>query len=804
MINKDVLFPLNGWLSRNTSKKMTVPLSLGILARELLMVLTCFLMGRAVLFEQMAPFGIGIFAVLLSKKKGGFTAFLAVTAGAISFRLTDGGFLKFHGGTTILAMLIFALLWNLFGRKSNSWSAFRTAFSVSLSLLVANIVLLLFDGFLMYEMLMGIFESIVGFVTVYIFSLSVDVLWDIKRRQVLSGEEMICLCIFLSLLIIGFWEIQILGFPLRNILTIFLTLLFAYVGGAGIGATVGITAGFMLSLASTPDPALMGNLAICGLLAGVFRELGRPGSGIAFLLANILMTFYINRSTYVILPFGEIAGAIVLLLLVPRNSIEFMKRFLHVGAVRGDEQNYYGKRVQELTVGRLSEFARVFRHLSKVFGRISDRSSSIGQEELSKLFDMVAGQVCSACPLYRSCWERDLHHTYTGIFELLSACEEKGVIERKDVPANMARRCLNVNSLVDGLNQIYKTYRNNMIWHQRMNDCRQLVAEQLEGVGQVVTELAAELDMDIRFRSGFEDAIRLELDKKGIHAKEILALEKPGGKLEISIRKPGCNGKRECLTQIEPIVSKIIGKPMSRQYKECTRGGKEDCVIHLAEAKQFEIITGVARKPKKESSTCGDSYSFTSVRDGKYMLALSDGMGFGARAAEESSAVISLLENFLEAGFDQSITISTINSILMLRSREEMFATADLCIMDLVKGEAEFIKIGGISSFIRRKDTIDIIRQPALPMGILDYVEPENIIVPIFDEDMVVMVTDGILDAFSAMEDEEQGLADFIATLNTTNPQELAELIMEEALYHTDGDAKDDMTVMAGRVWQPF
>ena len=124
--------------------------------------------------------------------------------------------------------------------------------------------------------------------------------------------------------------------------------------------------------------------------------------------------------------------------------------------------------------------------------------------------------------------------------------------------------------------------------------------------------------------------------------------------------------------------------------------------------------------------------------------------------------------------------------------------------MDLVKGEAELIKIGGVSSFIRRRDSIDIIRQPALPMGILDDVEPEKIIVSIYDEDMVVMVTDGILDAFSAMEDEEQALADFIATLETTNPQELAELIMEEALYPSDGDAKDDMTVMAGRVWQPF
>jgi stage II sporulation protein E len=569
LINKDVLFPLNGWLCRNINDKRSVSLSLGLLARELLMVLTCFLMGRAVLFQQIAPFGIGIFAVLLSKKKGGLTAFLAVTAGAISFRLASGGFLQHHVRVTILAMLLFVIIWNLFGKKSTNWSVFRTAVSVSSCILLVNTAFLLLYGFLMYEMLVGLFESVVGFVTVYIFSLSVDVLWDVKKRQILSGEEMICLCIFLSLLIIGFWEVQILGFSLRNILAIFLTLLFAYVGGAGIGATIGITAGFMLSLASTPDPILMGNLAICGLLAGVFKELGRLGSGTAFLLANILMTFYINRSTYVILPFGEIAGGIILLILLPRKSIEVMKRFIQAGGIRGDDQYYYGKRVQEITVGRLSEFAQVFRHLSRVFGRISDRSSSIGQEELSRLFDMVAEEVCSGCPLYWSCWDRDFYQTYTGIFELLSACEEKGVIERKDVPANMARRCLDINKLIEGLNRTYQAYCSNMMWHQKMNDCRQLVAEQLEGVGQVVTELAAELDMDIRFRGGLEDTIRLELDKKGIQAKEILALEKPGGKLEISIRKPACNGKRECLRQIEPMVSKIIGKPMNTEFQQC-------------------------------------------------------------------------------------------------------------------------------------------------------------------------------------------------------------------------------------------
>jgi stage II sporulation protein E len=452
----------------------------------------------------------------------------------------------------------------------------------------------------------------------------------------------------------------------------------------------------------------------------------------------------------------------------------------------------------------LNEFSQVFHHLSKIFGRISERNSAAGQEELSGLFNLVAEHVCKGCPLYRSCWERDFYNTYTNMFDMLTACEAKGYIEKSDIPPALSRRCMNSGGLVEDLNVVYTAYRSNLKWQQRINDCRQLVAEQLDGVSHVVTQLAAELDMDVRFRKSMEDAIRLELDKNGIQTKEVLVLEKSGGKVEISIMKSACKGKRECITQIEGIVSRVMGKPMSRQHRECTQAGRKDCTLHLEEARQFEVITGVSRKPKQEGLTCGDSYSFTSVKDGKYLLALSDGMGFGARAAEESSAVISLLENFLEAGFDQNITIKTINSILMLRSREEMFATADLCIMDLVGAGADFIKIGGVPSFIRRQDKVEIIRQTALPMGILEEVQLENITVPIYDEDMIIMVTDGILDAFSSMGDGEKSLANFIATLDTTNPQELSDSIMEEAMFNTDGEARDDMTVMAGRVWKPY
>jgi stage II sporulation protein E len=741
MILKEA-FPLHqsSIFNRKKLTKRRLNLNAAGLLRELALIPFCFLIGRAVMFNEMAPFGAALFAVLLNKRMGGFSAFIAICAGLFSCSL-DAFSLKYAG-----VMIIVALVGTVFPRKRRSLSF--VSVTVFLSLMAINALYAAFNSFLAYELLTGFFESITGFIMVYIFSIAADVMKEQKRRRVLSGEEIICLSIVLSLTIIGFWNITILGISLRNVAAVFLILLMAAIGGAGVGSAMGITVGFVLSLSTFPDPSLLGVLAVCGLMAGTFKGLGRFGSIMAFALANALMTFYINQSTYVILPFVEIAAASLFVMVLPPKAIRYLKQFLDHSFLRMRDQQHYVKRMQELTVGRLNEFSQVFYHLSKAFGRISEHKHATCQEEISALFDQVAVRVCKGCALYRSCWHRDFYNTYSAMFDMLTLCETQGDISIGDMPGWLRKRCLNPESLPYVLKNVYTTYCSDLRWRRQLDDCRQLVAEQLEGVSRVVTRLASELDMDVRFKKDLEETIYMELDKRGIRVRDSLALEKPGGKLEISISKACCSGRRECTEQVEKVVTEIVGKPMNCINRECISNGRDHCVLRLVEARQFEVITGVARKAGEDNAACGDSYSFTPVKDGRYLLALSDGMGTGARAAEESSAVISLLENFLEAGFDQDITINTINSILMLRSREEIFATADICVLDLVNCHADFIKIGAVSTFIRRGDNVITIQEATLPIGILDEVEPNKITVPIQDEDMLIMVTDGVFDAF--------------------------------------------------------
>ena len=110
----------------------------------------------------------------------------------------------------------------------------------------------------------------------------------------------------------------------------------------------------------------------------------------------------------------------------------------------------------------------------------------------------------------------------------------------------------------------------------------------------------------------------------------------------------------------------------------------------------------------------GDSFNVVTLKEGRELIVLSDGMGVGRKAAQESKATVNLLEELFNTGFGQEVAVKTVNSILLLRQRES-FATVDLALIDLYSGEIDSIKIGGspLVSQTRKKSRYHIKQQPS-------------------------------------------------------------------------------------------
>ena len=65
------------------------------------------------------------------------------------------------------------------------------------------------------------------------------------------------------------------------------------------------------------------------------------------------------------------------------------------------------------------------------------------------------------------------------------------------------------------------------------------------------------------------------------------------------------------------------------------------------------------------------------------------------------------------------------------------------------------------------------------------------------DYDMIVLVSDGVMDAFGDGEE----LKNFINNQSTTNPQTLSDQVLDRAVELVEGKCEDDFTVVAVRIY---
>ncbi len=215
--------------------------------------------------------------------------------------------------------------------------------------------------------------------------------------------------------------------------------------------------------------------------------------------------------------------------------------------------------------------------------------------------------------------------------------------------------------------------------------------------------------------------------------------------------------------------------------------------VHTAR-ERYTIRVGVSGYAK-EKAVSGDSYICADLKDGDYMIALSDGMGKGESASRESELTITSLYNLMKAGFDVELALKTINSLLLFKSTEEIFSTVDLGLFSKVTGKMKFFKIGAAATFIKRADKVETIKVSALPMGIVDSIRINHLELQARRGDEIIIVSDGITEA-DRSDANMEWIKETIANIRSRDPQTMSDLIVNKAVERYGLKEKDDMTVI--------
>ncbi|OYD06352.1 stage II sporulation protein E [Paludifilum halophilum] len=751
-----------------------------------------FLLGRAMILDTLAPFAVAYMGVVLHLYRRQWPAtMLALVLGAATLGLNHAAWVS---GSLILLLLV---------QKSFFWIGKGqlnfVPFVVAVTSAGVRLIRLYLEGWSAYSGVMAGVEVLLSFILTLIFVQSLP-LFTVRRKQFsLRHEEIICLVILAGSVVTGTLGWTVADLSVVHIVSRYLIMVLALAGGGMLGASVGVVTGMILSLSDPKAVLQISLLAFAGLLAGLFREGKRWGVAIGFVLGTCILSLYGGGTMEVWTSLRESILAMLLFLLTPASLIKTVGRFIPGAAENDSAQQEYVRRLRDATAAKVDQFTELFAELAKSFREDSTRNQQSDESHMSHFIGGVMEKTCKTCPLYRQCWEKNFVSTYSGMTDLMALVEMKGTQGPLKVPKDWSDHCIRAEKVLSLIREGYDSYEQDLVWRERLKESRRLVSEQLDGVSEVMDDLAREIRNETQVMAAQEGQIHQALEDLGLSIQRVEVMNLEEGKVEIEVTMPHSDAMDECNKLVAPLLTEIVGEPIA-VHRKMVQGRASGAVVTLGSAQRFEIKTGVAGAAKGGQWLSGDSYCYMNLGTGKYAIAVSDGMGNGTRAQEESNAALSLLRRLLIAGMNEEKAVQTINSILSLRSTDEMFATIDLAMVDLNSAHSRFLKIGSTPGFVKRGRRVEMVSAGNPPLGILRDIDVETVDLQLQPGDLLVMVTDGIYDAPRHASNKEACMKRLISEIDTRDPQGFADCLLEKVIRHHDGEISDDMTVVVAKV----
>jgi len=764
-----------------------------MLERGWLFYIVGFLLGRAIILSVVSPFAVAFLATMwFVHREKSAKVMLAVLAGALSYSMTHGVFI-------LLAMFVFIFLAAMFKNAKNV--QIKIPFIVFISTAAPRLFLYsISDKLTSYEWLLLAVEGVLGCVLVLIFMQSIPLISPKRYKPTLKNEEIVCMIILIASILTGTIGWEIYGASLEQIFSRYFVLILSFVGGAAIGSTVGVVAGLILSLANVANLYQMSLLAFSGLLGGLLKEGKKAGVSVGLLVGTFLIGIY-GETSAIGPSFIESSIAIIFFFLTPASWIKKLSRYIPGTEEYSNEQEQYLQKVRNVTAKRVEQFSNVFEALSKSFTTSEENllEEQNVQRETDYFLSQVTEKTCQTCFMKDRCWQKQFDKTYAIMEDLKNDIADGHEPNRKLVH-KFENHCVKSKKVIDTVKEEMSFFEANQKLKKQVKESKRLVADQLQGVSEVMEDFSKEILKERKHHEQQEVQIINALKKMGIELEKLDVFQLEKGNVDIEMTVSFYNYHGEASKLIAPVLSDILNEMIIVKEEEISPFPNGYCFLAFGSAKEFVIETGVANAAKGGGLISGDSYTTIEIGAGKYAMAISDGMGNGERANEESGETLRLLQQILQTGIPEQVAIKSINSILSLRTTDEMFATLDLAVINLHNAFVRFLKIGSTPSFIKRGDKILNIEASNLPMGIIQEFDVDIVNDQLKAEDLLIMMSDGIFEGPKNIQNMDMWIKRKVREMKTDDPQEVADLLLEEVIRTRSGEIGDDMTVLVAKI----
>ena len=556
-------------------------------------------------------------------------------------------------------------------------------------------------------------------------------------------------------------------YPFMNfgrILGIAVTLLaarrFRYMGGVICGALT--ACGKMLCAGELGMPLLF--LPITGLLSGYLVDRGIGLMTIAFFLINALAQLTVGLQVITFSSIGDLfLGCIAFLLL---NNICFDRWLITANSSYDSTMQTISTRLQFMSEA-----------IHSVREDTSEIAALLQKQKPEPVKEAVCDRICAGCKAQHHCWE--LQHTQTDA--AFSEMERQPVSTLPEVPESLSD-CLHTKQLQQQFYREKRRVQMETMQISRMDASRHILFEQLQATEDLIASVGDR--MTVRYSTELTDRICCFLERYGYDFDYVIAYYTAKERLVVELY---CKSRSigSCMPAICHMLSESLGIALQELEPVRTRSTMRYRMCQ-AMRDQLEQYT-ISIPATEEAEMSGD----TSIRfqdgTGCTYIVLSDGMGTGANAAIESKMTAEMFRKLICSGISDMAAVRLMNGLMVTKSAGEAFATLDAARVDLDEGTLTLLKAGAASTLIRQGNTILRVCAPTFPIGstaVSDLYEKQILL---SENDVFVMVSDGI------HETEYSFIKELL--LSTDDIRRMAEEICAKADIFSGGKHRDDITV---------
>lgn len=797
-----------------------------ITRKHMAAVVIGFFVGRAVCFE-MNPLAAGFCSAVMAEGLGSVWLFLAMLAGIVSSLSFSGGItftiyaflfavaLKVYRGkikrplqnkdwisvsilTGFCLFVTQVFIWSICGRIADgglasnlqglSVTSIDTAEAMSLRYLWSNRKMTILA--IVEALLEGVFAGSICHILLSGFS---GAQWQKIKAGGDHRKLFIAGLVLFAIILYGLPGSMYATFAIAESLCYFMILWTAYAYGVMESTLVAALGGAVLAY-QLSDFNVLGIVTIFGLVTGLMREMGRIGIFSGLAMAALAVSLLLPDTGLGTNSLKGLVTAGVIFLFMPRSLLHRQEKEEELSLELVQEQ--FGCTLRE----KVRDLAGGFFKLQNGLLSLKEPGLEFSNEDFSKMYLQMKENVCDQCEHKNTCYEADPNRTFRAAKSVFLALDRAGGLEKTDIPQEFADLCDNQESFMIGANLSYEKAKADQIVRQKMVESRKRLAHQVGDIALLMNEFSSEFLQETKRDESREMLLRIHMKLYQVDVGQVFICKRQQQPDLLYVVAKCRSGMI--------MTSSELAKHISAVY-ESSYCPSENCkavvtkkyeVYPFLEEPVYYVIKGITRISMEKDKN-GDNFSFLNLPDGRFVVMLSDGMGTGESAYRLSALLVELLEEFLEAGFAQDMALNLANSVMAMNMESTQFTTLDYLAVDLYCGKMRMVKIGASATFIKRGNQVEMIISTSLPAGVFSTMDYDAFEYPLQDGDLVVMVSDGVMDAV-VVEEKEDYVKTLLESMKTNNPQTVADYIVEQIRQKAPMRVKDDMTVLAFTLWK--